>query len=143
MPYDAYPTTRNTRTGLRLGMAAAVTGSDPNSKPSPTSPVLVRHMDHLLLDKAQLWPALQPDVVLQLGGRLTSKRLAQFLEWSALGDGRWAQSISSGCNARGHASGLAAGAWVLLRSHWVVRFTGYVIRSGVGRSPKFQFYDLN
>ncbi len=43
-------------------------------------------MDHLLLDRATAWPALQPDVVLQLGGRLTSKRLGQFLEWAALGD---------------------------------------------------------
>lgn len=43
-------------------------------------------MDHLLLDRDTAWPALKPDVVLQLGGRLTSKRLSQFLEWAALGD---------------------------------------------------------
>jgi 2-succinyl-5-enolpyruvyl-6-hydroxy-3-cyclohexene-1-carboxylate synthase len=44
---------------------------------------LVHHFDHLLLDKEALWPALRPDVVLQLGGRLVSKRAAQFLEWAA------------------------------------------------------------
>ncbi|EIE27179.1 Thiamin diphosphate-binding protein, partial [Coccomyxa subellipsoidea C-169] len=44
---------------------------------------LVHHFDHLLLDKDALWPALRPDVVLQLGGRLVSKRAAQFLEWAA------------------------------------------------------------
>lgn len=44
---------------------------------------LLHHADHVLLDKEGLWPALQPDVVLQLGGRLTSKRTAQFLEWSS------------------------------------------------------------
>ena len=70
--------------GLRVGIG---------SRQSPVAPaaVLVQHMDHLLLDCVTARPALQPDVVLQLGGRLTSKRLAQFLEWAALGsDGRCA-----------------------------------------------------
>lgn len=31
------------------------------------------------------WPAVAPDVILQLGGHLTSKRLGQFLDWAALG----------------------------------------------------------
>ena len=44
---------------------------------------VLRNFDHLLLDRQQAWPALRPDVVLQLGGRLTSKRAAQFLEWAA------------------------------------------------------------
>ena len=66
--------------GLRVGLGRArVSGA---SAPH----ALVHHMDHLLLDRATAWPALQPDVVLQLGGRLTSKRLGQFLEWAALGD---------------------------------------------------------
>ena len=56
------------------------------SAESAPAPCLVRHMDHLLLDRDTAWRALQPDVVLQLGGRLTSKRLSQFLEWAALGD---------------------------------------------------------
>ena len=66
--------------GLRVGLGSAhVSGA---SEP----PALVHHMDHLLLDRDTAWPALQPDVVLQLGGRLTSKRLGKFLEWTALGD---------------------------------------------------------
>lgn len=44
---------------------------------------LLHHFDHLLLDKA-VWPLLKPDVVLQLGGRTTSKRVMQLLEWAAL-----------------------------------------------------------
>ena len=45
---------------------------------------ILHHFDHLLLDKAS-WPALRPDVVLQLGGHMISKRCMQFLEWAALG----------------------------------------------------------
>ena len=45
---------------------------------------ILHHFDHLLLDKAS-WPALKPDVVLQLGGHMISKRCGQFLEWAALG----------------------------------------------------------
>jgi 2-succinyl-5-enolpyruvyl-6-hydroxy-3-cyclohexene-1-carboxylate synthase len=42
---------------------------------------------HILQERD--WPAVAPDVILQLGGHLTSKRLAQFLDWAALGgDGR-------------------------------------------------------
>ncbi len=70
--------------GLRVGMGSG-------QPPAALAVVLVQHMDHLLLDRVTVWPALQPDVVLQLGGRLTSKRLGQFLEWAALGsDGRCA-----------------------------------------------------
>ena len=66
--------------GLRVGLGVA-------HIPAASAPLaLVHHMDHLLLDRDAAWPALQPDVVLQLGGRLTSKRLGQFLEWAALGD---------------------------------------------------------
>lgn len=53
---------------------------------------LLHHFDHALLVAEEAWPVLAPDVVLQLGGRLTSKRTAQFLEWAAQppGDtGRW------------------------------------------------------
>lgn len=44
---------------------------------------LIHQFDHLLLDREEVWPALRPDVVLQLGCRLVSKRAAQFLEWAA------------------------------------------------------------
>lgn len=43
----------------------------------------MHHFDQMLLDKAA-WPVLKPDVVLQLGNHLVSKRVLQFLEWSAL-----------------------------------------------------------
>ena len=66
---------------------------------------LVHHLDHLLLSR-QHWPALRPDVVLQLGGRLTSKRLCQFLEWASL-DGLEGLPPTP---AAGSAGGAAAGA---------------------------------
>lgn len=40
---------------------------------------VIYYADHVLLDKDHIWPALRPHVVLQLGGRLTSKRLGAFL----------------------------------------------------------------
>ena len=46
---------------------------------------LLHQFDQVLLDKAS-WPALKPDTVLQLGSHLVSKRVLQFLEWSALDD---------------------------------------------------------
>jgi isochorismate synthase/2-succinyl-5-enolpyruvyl-6-hydroxy-3-cyclohexene-1-carboxylate synthase/2-succinyl-6-hydroxy-2,4-cyclohexadiene-1-carboxylate synthase/O-succinylbenzoate synthase len=42
---------------------------------------VIHHFDHLLLLDRQQWEQLRPDVVLQLGGHLTSKRVTQFLEW--------------------------------------------------------------
>ena len=72
--------------------------------PAPGCPPVLHHFDHLLLaapapggdhisnpgssdpnpDAAVLRAALRPDTVLQLGGRLTSKRAQAFLEWAAL-----------------------------------------------------------
>lgn len=46
---------------------------------------VLHQFDQVLLDKAS-WPALKPDVVLQLGSHMVSKRTLQFLEWSALDD---------------------------------------------------------
>lgn len=46
---------------------------------------VLHHFDQVLLDKAS-WAALKPDVVLQLGSHLVSKRTTQFLEWAALDD---------------------------------------------------------
>jgi hypothetical protein len=45
--------------------------------------LLLHHFEHLLLDHGEAWRALRPDTVLQLGGRITSKRTGQFLEWAA------------------------------------------------------------
>ena len=74
--------------------------------PAPGCPPVLHHFDHLLLDAPApagdrapdpgagspnpdaeaLRAALRPDAVLQLGGRLTSKRTQAFLEWAALPD---------------------------------------------------------
>ena len=43
----------------------------------------MQHFDHVLLDRDEVWPAVRPDVVLQLGGRITSKRTSEFLSWAA------------------------------------------------------------
>ncbi len=59
--------------GLRVGITEAAAREH----------VILHHFDQVLLDKAA-WPALKPDVVLQLGSHLVSKRVLQFLEWSAL-----------------------------------------------------------
>lgn len=44
---------------------------------------LIDFMDHILLRKDH-WKQLQPDIILHLGSRVTSKRLVSFLEWSVL-----------------------------------------------------------
>lgn len=45
--------------------------------------VVISHSDLLLLDKESCWSALRPDVILQLGGRITSKRMTQFMDSSS------------------------------------------------------------
>lgn len=91
--------------------------------PAPGCPPVLHHFDHLLLDAPAGAPppagdrardpgaknpkpdaealrgALRPDAVLQLGGRLTSKRAQAFLEWAALPDaasGRCASAVGLG-----------------------------------------------
>ena len=59
--------------GLRVGVSEACSKEH----------VIMHQFDQVLLDKAA-WPAVRPDVVLQLGSHLVSKRVMQFLEWSAL-----------------------------------------------------------
>ena len=49
----------------------------------PKSAGLMQHIDHVLLDRDEVWPAVRPDVVLQLGGRITSKRVSEFMSWAA------------------------------------------------------------
>ena len=56
----------------------------------------VPYLDHMLVEREAVWPAIRPDVVLQLGGRVVSKRIGQFLEWSVLD--RWVDcSVKTGC----------------------------------------------
>lgn len=47
---------------------------------------VMSHLDNLLLDK-EMWPSISPDLILQIGGRIISKRTYQFLEWATLRDG--------------------------------------------------------
>lgn len=44
---------------------------------------LINYMDHILLDR-EIWEKIQPEMILHLGSRLTSKRLAAFIEYTTL-----------------------------------------------------------
>lgn len=66
-----WPVATDVLSGLRVGSQAAL-------------PTQLHHLDHVLLERTHAWPAMQPDVVLQLGRRIVSKRLGQFLEWACL-----------------------------------------------------------
>jgi 2-succinyl-5-enolpyruvyl-6-hydroxy-3-cyclohexene-1-carboxylate synthase len=68
-----WPVAADALSGLRAGAHAAA---------GPPL-ALLPHWDHMLLLDREHWHALRPDVVLQVGGHLTSKRTAQFLEWCA------------------------------------------------------------
>lgn len=80
-----FPVAADVLSGLRVGTCSSSSGS--TSAP-------LHHFDHILLpppgstsgsSSDGWWRQLQPDVILQLGPRVTSKRVNQFLEWSALG----------------------------------------------------------
>lgn len=94
-----WPVAADVLSGLRAGVpATAATGGAAGStagSAGPAGPAVIHHMDNLLLLDRQQWGALRPDVVLQLGGHLTSKRVGQFLEWCCLeGEGQPAISTS-------------------------------------------------
>lgn len=93
-----WPVAADVLSGLRVGAVQqppAAGPASPGSSASSGSPGsggssgsesnggggfhLVSHMDHLLLGGKDWWEALRPDVVLQVGPHLTSKRLNQFL----------------------------------------------------------------
>ena len=71
-----WPVAADVLSGLRAGTAAAAAAG--------SELCVVHHFDQLLLLEREQWRALRPDVVLHLGGHLTSKRVAQFLEWCCL-----------------------------------------------------------
>ncbi len=104
--------------------------------PPPGRPRVLHHFDHLLLEPpgvssppgpatepAQPCPravrsALRPDAVLQLGGRLTSKRVQAFLEWAAVPDasaGRYVFQFVS-CVRLGTSASLLLGAPIMNQS---------------------------
>jgi isochorismate synthase / 2-succinyl-5-enolpyruvyl-6-hydroxy-3-cyclohexene-1-carboxylate synthase / 2-succinyl-6-hydroxy-2,4-cyclohexadiene-1-carboxylate synthase / o-succinylbenzoate synthase len=66
-----WPIAADVLSGIRVGA---------QQQPHGAAVHLISHFDHLLLDCTH-WKALKPDVVLQVGGHLTSKRVAQFLDW--------------------------------------------------------------
>jgi isochorismate synthase / 2-succinyl-5-enolpyruvyl-6-hydroxy-3-cyclohexene-1-carboxylate synthase / 2-succinyl-6-hydroxy-2,4-cyclohexadiene-1-carboxylate synthase / o-succinylbenzoate synthase len=70
-----WPVVADVLSGTKLGALPPAQGS---------SFALLSHFDHVLLDQAS-WRHLKPDVVLQIGGHVTSKRVCQFLEWCAAG----------------------------------------------------------
>lgn len=83
-----WPVVTDVLSGLRVGLQQAPTDAWPacgtsssqqEHSSSSRGVCLVHHMDLLLLGEVSWWGALQPDVVVQLGRHLTSKRLAQFL----------------------------------------------------------------
>jgi isochorismate synthase/2-succinyl-5-enolpyruvyl-6-hydroxy-3-cyclohexene-1-carboxylate synthase/2-succinyl-6-hydroxy-2,4-cyclohexadiene-1-carboxylate synthase/O-succinylbenzoate synthase len=76
-----WPVVTDVLSGLRIGSAP----------PAGSPAALLTHFDHVLLEK-NVWGDVAPDVVLQLGGRLTSKRVAQFVESCCLGQTRSAGS---------------------------------------------------
>eukprot|EP00879_Flechtneria_rotunda_P018694 GHRR01019617.1.p1 GENE.GHRR01019617.1~~GHRR01019617.1.p1 ORF type:complete len:764 (+),score=300.89 GHRR01019617.1:1443-3734(+) len=68
------------------GAGAHLSSSIGSGNGSSVSQLLMHHFDHVLLgDQQSWWSKLQPDVVLQLGPRVTSKRVNQFMVWCALG----------------------------------------------------------
>ncbi|KXZ52491.1 hypothetical protein GPECTOR_9g535 [Gonium pectorale] len=84
-----WPVVADVLSGLRVGAppaprAAADSAAERRSYDSAVP--LVHHMDHLLLGDRSWWRRLRPDVILQLGPHLTSKRLGQFMDWAAMED---------------------------------------------------------
>ncbi|MEW5311202.1 MAG: hypothetical protein WDW38_002937 [Sanguina aurantia] len=75
-----WPVATDVLSGLRLGLGASTTKSG-----AGCASLMLHHVDHLLLGDKRTWAELQPEVILQIGGHLTSKRLGQFMEWAAMG----------------------------------------------------------
>jgi isochorismate synthase/2-succinyl-5-enolpyruvyl-6-hydroxy-3-cyclohexene-1-carboxylate synthase/2-succinyl-6-hydroxy-2,4-cyclohexadiene-1-carboxylate synthase/O-succinylbenzoate synthase len=99
-----WPLAPDALSGLRAGAA-------PPGGGAPLA--LVPHFDQALAAGPAAWRALRPDVVLQLGGRVTSKRTAQFVEWAARG----APPLAG--EGEGAAAGGGAGDSALGATTWV------------------------
>jgi 2-succinyl-5-enolpyruvyl-6-hydroxy-3-cyclohexene-1-carboxylate synthase len=68
-----WPVVADILSGVRIGGASVPSG---NFK-------LINHFDQMLLSRNH-WKHMKPCSILHLGGRLTSKRLSEFLAWSVL-----------------------------------------------------------
>jgi isochorismate synthase/2-succinyl-5-enolpyruvyl-6-hydroxy-3-cyclohexene-1-carboxylate synthase/2-succinyl-6-hydroxy-2,4-cyclohexadiene-1-carboxylate synthase/O-succinylbenzoate synthase len=76
-----WPVAADVLSGLRVGSSSSSSGSSGSSGGG-----VLHHFDHVLLGAGaaagadvEWWGKLQPDVVLQLGPRVTSKRVNQFM----------------------------------------------------------------
>ena len=70
------------------GRASSSSSSSSSSSLEPLGPLplVLRHLDHTLLGApgSEVWRLLRPDMVIEVGSHLVSKRVAAFLEWAAL-----------------------------------------------------------
>lgn len=88
-----WPIVADVLSGLRLGVL--------HQAGRENGHYLLNCFDHMLLCDTKFWHEIKPDVVLQIGGHLTSKRIAQFMEWCSLGvplrtgKGKELQSLNS------------------------------------------------
>lgn len=107
-----WPVAADVLSGLRAGVPAAGAAGTAGA----AGPAVIHHMDNLLLLDRQQWRALRPDVVLQVGGHLTSKRVGQFLEWCCLeGEGQPGSSQeASSSSSLGAAATQRPLQWVLV-----------------------------
>jgi isochorismate synthase/2-succinyl-5-enolpyruvyl-6-hydroxy-3-cyclohexene-1-carboxylate synthase/2-succinyl-6-hydroxy-2,4-cyclohexadiene-1-carboxylate synthase/O-succinylbenzoate synthase len=83
-----WPVAADVLSGLRVGSSRQQQQQQDGSSGSSSSSNVLHHFDHVLLgpgaaaagpEVASWWGELQPDVVLQLGPRVTSKRINQFM----------------------------------------------------------------
>ncbi len=80
-----WPTATDVLSGLRTASGAGAAGSaleaqeGGEEEEEEEGACLLHFMDHVLLGDQQWWAELAPDVVLQVGPRVTSKRLNQFM----------------------------------------------------------------
>lgn len=107
-----WPVVADVLSGLRAGVPAAPpSAAGTAAAGGPAAVKVIHHFDNLLLVDRQQWGALRPDVVLQLGGHLTSKRANQFLEWCCLEGGGSSSGSGSSMEAGQQARPLQ---WVLV-----------------------------
>jgi len=123
-----WPVAADVLSGMRVGARAAAAdgggdggGGGNGGGPLLAPAALLSHFDQVLLppppppgaggggggaygSQAAWWDALRPDVVLQLGAHLTSKRLSQFLERAAMGGQGDEEGAGAGAGASSSSS---------------------------------------
>jgi len=94
-------------------VADATSGLRVTGRGGAVGPRVVRHLDAILLGGEPVWQAVRPDVVLDVGCHLVSKRVAQFLEWASVGAGGERRAA----RGAGRAPGKGATQWVKVYPH--------------------------